>query len=300
MKNSFLFLFLFLAGSLSAQELQCKVQVISPSLQTSASDKQTFEQLEQSMMEFMNNTRWTTENFKETEKIECNLLINISEMPSVEEFAGTMQITSSRPVFNTNYKTSLINWVDENFRIKYQRGAPLLFSIDQHRSNLTSLLAFYAYMIIALDYDSFSPEGGSKYYNKAQQVVNNAQSAAESGWRASEGDRNRYWIVDNALQSLYKPWRQLYYKYHRLGFDRLFDNVVEGRKAVIESLELVQTLYKQRPANINIQIFFSTKVNELVSLFSEATPEEKQKAFNLCKSMDPGNMTKYQKIVGKN
>lgn len=297
MKRSLLLLMFFLPLFSGAQELLCKVQIIYPSLQVSAADKILLEQLQTQLQEFMNNTRWTTENFKDEEKIDCNILMNISEMSSSEDFGGTIQVTSSRPVFNTNYKTTLINFIDENFKFKYQRGTPLLFSIDQHRNNLTSVLSFYAYMMIAYDYDSFSPEGGTRYFAKAQQIVNNAQSAAEPGWRASEGDRNRYWMVDNALQGVYKPLRQAFYKYHRMGFDRMYDNLAEGRKEVIASLELIQAVAKQRPASFNVQIFFSTKVNELVSLFSSAPQDEKMKAFNLCKTMDPGNMTKYQKIL---
>lgn len=297
MKKLFLFPLLFFALQSGAQELMCKLQIISPSLQTSAADKLLFEQLQQQLQEFMNNTRWTTENFKEEEKIDCNILINISEMPSAEDFGGTIQVTSSRPVFNTNYKSTTMNYIDENFKFKYQRGTPLLFSIDQHRNNLTSVLAFYAYMMIAYDYDSFSPEGGSKYFAKAQQIVNNAQSASEPGWRAAEGDRNRYWMVDNAQQGVFKPLRQAFYKYHRLGFDRLYENIEEGRKEVLSALELINVVAKQRPASFNVQMFFSMKVNELVSLFSSAPVNEKQKAFNLCKAMDPVNLTKYQKIL---
>lgn len=297
MKKLILLILLFPALSLHAQELMCRLQIISPSLQVSAADKLLFEQLQQQLQEFMNNTRWTTETFKDEEKIDCNVLINISEMSSNEDYGGTIQVTSSRPVFNTNYKSTLFNYLDENFKFKYQRGTPLLFSIDQHRNNLTSVLAFYAYMIIAYDYDSFSLEGGSKYFAKAQQIVNNAQSASEPGWRAAEGDRNRYWMVDNAIQGVFKPLRKAFYDYHRMGFDRMYDNVEEGRKSIIAALEQIQVVAKQRPASFNVQIFFSTKVNELVSLFSEAPPADKQKAFNLCKAMDPGNLTKYQKIL---
>lgn len=292
-----LFSLIFAAGMLSAQELNCKVEITSPSLQTSAGDKQTFIQLQEQLTDFMNNTRWTTENFKQEEKIECNFLINLSEQTASDQFGGSIQITSRRPVYNSNYSTPLLNYKDNDFKFTYQRGTQLIFSIDQHRNNLTSVLAFYAYMIIAYDYDSFAPEGGSKYFVKAQQVVNNAQAASEPGWKAFEGDRNRYWMVDNALQSVFKPLRTAYYKYHRLGFDRLYENMEEGRKSVIEALELIQGVAKVRIASFNVQFFFSTKVNELVDLFKEAPDADKQKAYQLCKSMDPGNLTKYQKIL---
>ncbi len=286
-----------LSAPLYAQELNCKVQVISPSLQTSASDKQALEQLQQTLTEFMNNTRWTGETFKDNEKIECNILINISEQPAVDEYGGTMQVTSRRPVFNSSYSTTILNYVDDNCKFRYERGAALLFSIDQHRSNLTSMLAFYAYMIIAYDYDTFSPEGGSRYFVRAQQIVNNAQGAAEPGWKAFEGDRNRYWLVDNAQQSVFKPLRSAFYNYHRNGFDRMYDNFVEGRKSVILALNEILEVHKTRPGSFNIQLFFSTKANELIDLFSQATAEEKQQVFNLCKQMDPANLNRYQRIM---
>ena len=281
----------------TGQELNCKVQVISPSLQTSAADKQVFEQLQQSIYDFLNNTRWTTETFKDEEKIECNFLINISEQSSAEVFGGSIQVTSRRPVYNSNYSSTVFNYVDENFKFKYQRGTPLLFSIDQHRTNLTSVLAFYAYMVIAYDYDSFSLEGGQRYFVKAQQVVNNAQTAAEPGLKAFEGDRNRFFLVDNALQAVYKPLREAFYKYHRLGFDRMQENIVEGRKSVIEALEMIQTVVKLRPASFNVQVVFSAKVNEIVDLFSQAPQAEKVKVYNLCRLMDAGNLSKYQKLL---
>jgi hypothetical protein len=297
MKKIMVVLLLVIPLLSSGQELLCRVQIISPSLQTSAADKLLFEQLQQQLTEFMSNTRWTTETYKDEEKIDCNILMNISEMPSAEDFGGTIQVTSSRPVFNTNYKTTLFNFIDDNFKFRYQRGTPLIFSIDQHRNNLTSILAFYAYIIIALDYDSFSPEGGSRYFAKAQQVANNAQTAPEPGWKASENDQNRYWLVDNAMQGVFKPLRQAFYKYHRTGFDRMYDNVAEARKDVIGALELIQGVAKQRPASLNVRLFFAAKVDEIVNLFSEAPAEEKLKVYNLCRSMDAGNLTKYQKLT---
>jgi hypothetical protein len=281
----------------SGQELMCLVDIVSPKLQLSAADKQALDELKLAIREFVNNTRWTTETFADNEKIECSMTINLSEMTSVEDFGGSIQITSARPVFNSSYKTAVFNFRDEDFKIKYQRNAPMIFSIDQHRSNLTSILAFYVYMIIAYDYDTFSPEGGTKYFNKAQQIVNNAQSAVEPGWKAFEGDRNRYWLVDNALQPVFKPLRQAFYKYHRQGFDMLYNNITEGRKVIMQAIDLIQQVAKQRIASMNVQIFFSTKVDELVELFKGATPEEQQKAYALFKSIDPGNATKYEKII---
>lgn len=284
--------------SLSAQELNCKVQIISPSLQTSAADKQVFVELTSALREFMNNTRWGTENFKIEERIEMNILINVSEQPAADEFGGSIQVTTSRPIHNTNYKSTVFNWVDNDFKFKYQRGAAIQFSIDRHRDNLSSVLAFYAYMALGYDYDSYSLEGGTKYFVKAQQISSNAQGVSEPGWRAAEtGGRNRYWLVENALQQLFQPLRQVFYKYHREGFDVLYSNITSGTNAVIECLELIQKVAKSRPASFNVQVFFSTKVDELVSLFTGAAPELKTKAYNLLKVLDPANLNKYNKIT---
>lgn len=290
-------LLVVITSKLSAQELNCKVQIISPSLQTSAADKQVFEELTSAIREFMNNTRWGSENYKQEERIEMNILINLSEQPSSDQYGGSIQVTSTRPVHNSNYKSTVFNWVDNDFSFRYQRGAAIQFSIDRHRDNLSSVLAFYAYMCMGYDYDSFSKEGGTKYFLKAQQISTNAQGVSEPGWRAAESQRNRYWLVENALQQLFQPLREAFYKYHREGFDVLFSNIATGTQAVIESIELIQKVHKTRPGSFNVQVFFSTKVDELVSLFSGATTEQKNKAFTLLKSVDPANLNKYNKIL---
>ena len=288
---------IFLVGGFSsAQELNCKVQIISPSLQTSAADKQVFVELTSALREFMNNTRWGTENFKVEERIEMNILINVSEQPSADEFGGSIQVTTSRPIHNTNYKSTVFNWIDNDFKFKYQRGAAIQFSIDRHRDNLSSVMAFYAYIALGYDYDSYALEGGTKYLIKAQQISSNAQGVSEPGWRAAEGQRNRYWLIENALQQLFQPLRQVFYKYHREGFDVLFSNLTTGTNAVIECLELIQKVAKSRPGSFNVQLFFSTKVDEMVNLFQGASPDLKTKAFNLLKSLDPANLNKYNKI----
>lgn len=289
-------LVIFTLSNANAQEFNCKVDIISPSLQTSAADKQVFEELKGALREFINNTRWGTDNFKIEERIEMNLLINLSEQPSSDEFGGSIQVTSSRTIHNTNYKSTVFNWIDNDFKFKYQRGTAIQFSIDRHRDNLSSVIAFYCYMIMGYDYDSYALEGGTKWFLKAQQICTNAQGVSEPGWRAAEGQRNRYWLVENALQQLFQPLREVYYKYHREGFDVLYGDVNKGTNAVIACLELLQKIHKSRPGSFNVQVFFSTKVDELVNLFGGAAPDVKTKAFTLLKSIDPANLNKYNKI----
>lgn len=279
-----------------SQELNCQVTVISPSLQTSATEKQVFEELQLSVLEFMNNTRWTNDVFGDNEKIECIIQINISEQISAEDFGGDIQISASRPVYNSSYSTSIFNFKDADFKFKYQRGTPIRFSIDVHRTNLSSVLAYYAYMILGYDYDTFSAEGGSQYFIKAQQIVNNAQNTSEPGWKASESTKNRFAIVDNALQNVFKPLRQAYAKYHREGFDIMSQDVAKGRAAVYDALLLIEQVHKLRPGSINTQIFFTAKRQEIINLYKGATAEEKTTVLKLLKKIDGANASKYEDI----
>jgi hypothetical protein len=285
--------------SITAQELNCQVSVInSPQLQLSANDLEIIKDMETNIYEFMNTTRWTKDNFEIEERINCNILITLTGKDGTDRFSGKIQIQSSRPVLNSAYNTTLFNFVDSDFDVTYLRGSAILFSIEQYRDNLSSILGYYAYMILAYDYDSFSLEGGSEYFKKAQSVANLAKSSGDSGWESSAGKRkNRYWLVDNAQQSLFKPLRKAYYNYHRLGFDVMQKDMPNARKEVLASLKLIDKVQRARPGSINVQIFLSSKTDELVSLFSQAEVKEKNAAVNLLKRMDPASSSKYQEIL---
>ena len=245
----------------------------------------------------MNNTRWTTDIFEIEERINVSILITISAAPSTSSYEGKIQVQSTRPVYNTAYNTTLFNFVDNNFNFSYARNTALLFSIDRYRNNLTSVLAFYAYMVLAYDYDSFSPDGGDPYFTKAQIVANNAKNSGDAGWQAAGKQNNRYWMVDNALQSVFKPVRAAYYKYHREGFDIMYNDLPEGRKIVLEALESLAPLQRSRPGNLNMQIFMTSKSAELIDLFSQSDMAEKNKAVSILKRLDPTNSSKYQDIL---
>jgi len=298
-KQIFLFSLLIFAGVLRAQELNCQVTIISaPGLQVGPVEKEIMSELELSVYDFMNNTRWTGDLYQIEERINCNVMITINEMPSASQFNGKMQIQSSRPVYNTGYNTVLFNFEDNDVAFAYLRNSALLFSIDQYRDNLTSILAFYAYMIIGYDYDSFELKGGTKYFNKAQIIAANAKNSGDPGWSASAGKKNnRYWMVDNVLQSVFEPIRQTYYNYHRLGFDIMYDDIVNGRKAVLESLQLLDKVQRARPGSLNLQIFLTSKSAELINLFSQAEITEKNAVVNVLKKLDPTNSSKYQEIL---
>jgi hypothetical protein len=300
MKKIFSLLFIVIfAGNLFSQELNCQITVqAAPGLQIGPVEKEIMTELEASIYDFMNNTRWTSDVFEIEERINCNLMITISEMPSQSSFNGKMQIQSSRPVYNSGYNTVLFNFEDQDISFNYLRNTAILFSIDQYRDNLSSILAFYAYMIIAYDYDSFELKGGTKYFNKAQIISANAKNSGDPGWSASAGKKNnRYWMVDNAIQSVFEPIRITYYNYHRLGFDIMYDDMLGGRKVVLESLQLLDKVQRARPGSLNLQIFLTSKSDELVNLFSQAEITEKNAAINVLKKLDPTNSSKYQEIL---
>ena len=299
MKNKtliiFSFLFLLSSGLLEAQELNCAVQVLTPQIQ--GSDKQVFETLKKEIVEFMNNRKWTSDPFLLQERIECSLMITVSERPSTDEFKAIIQVQTRRPVYKSTYFSPLINFNDQDFSFHYVEFSPLEFNEQTFLSTLTSTLAFYAYMIIGLDYDSFGNNAGAPFFQKALAIVNNAQNAPEKGWRAFESTRNRYWLVENMTNVQMKAMHDIYYKFHRLGLDGMSENMVNGRAEVMESLELLQKMNQEKPSTLIMQTFFAAKADELVNIFSEAPPEEKNRVFTLLNDLDPTNITKYQKLT---
>ena len=289
------FLLCFLLTNTKAQELNCNVQVNSTQIQ--GSDKSVYDAMQKSIFEFINTRKWTNNVYKNSERIECTILINITEQISTNEFKGTIQIQSRRPIFNTSYNSTLLNHIDKDFEFKFNEFDPLVFSETTLTSNLTSVLAFYANIIIALDYDSYSLNGGTRYFQKAQTIVSNAQGAQETGWKAFEGERNRYWLVENMLHQNYAPLRECFYKYHRLGFDAMAQNVPNARVVVLSSLILLEKVYERKPCSFLLQIFFNSKSSEITDLFMEALPKEKADVTNLLNKIDPNNMSKYDQIV---
>ncbi|MBI4929759.1 MAG: DUF4835 family protein [Bacteroidetes bacterium] len=281
-------------GFCFAQELNCSVQVISPQLNNSA-DKKILQTLQQSIFEFMNNRKWTNDVFQQDERIECSVVITITAKSS-DVFDGSIQVQARRPVYKSSYNSLLLNVLDKNLSFRYVEYQPLEFVENTFTANLTSVLAYYANVIIGADYDSFSLEGGTPYYQKAQAIVSNAQSASEKGWKFNEDDHNRYWIVENILNSTFKPLRECMYKYHRTGFDAMAEDLITGRATVLSSLELLKKVYDSKPNSYSLTLFFLAKADEIVNLFTLAEPAEKTKLLALVNEIDPANNTKYNKI----
>lgn len=277
------------------QELRCNIQVNSTQIQ--GTNKQVFQTLQTAIYEFMNNTAWTNHVYSNEERIECNIMITLQDH-SGDEFNGSIQVQSRRPVFNTSYNTTVLNYKDDDLKFNYVEFEPLEFSINEHRSNLTSVLAYYAYIIIGLDYDTFSMLGGTEYYQKAEQIVNNAQNTPESGWKAFESRRNRYWLIENILNDRYKGIREFLYRYHRLGLDVMESKEAPGRAEIALSLELLQKIYRQKP---DPYLFFydlilDAKSDELINVFSESFMAEADRVYNILVEIDPTRAEKYKKI----
>jgi hypothetical protein len=294
-KYLYIFLFIIVSRTFFAQELNCQVSVISPQIQ-GTTEKQIFEQLQKAIFEFMNNTKWTKDNYITSERIDCSILINVTQKLSADDYRGTIQVQSRRPIYRSSYFSPTVSYIDENFIFKFQQFQQLDFNLNTFSNNITSVLAFYAYVVLANDYDTFSNLGGTEYFQKAQLIVSNAQSASETGWKSFESNKNRYWIVENALQPVFQPIRECMYKYHRLGLDIMNEKPNEGRKEILKSFDLLLGVYKNRPASYIMELFFNAKVDEVVNIFSKAPPDEKVKAVEILTTVDPANSTKYFKI----
>lgn len=296
-KYFYIILCFFASKAVFSQELNCQVSVISPQIQ-GTTEKQIFEQLQKAIFEFMNNTKWTKDNYTTSERIDCSILINVTQKLSADDYRGTIQIQSRRPIYKSSYFSPTVTYIDDNFIFKFQQFQQLDFNLNTFSNNITSILAFYAYVILANDYDTFSNLGGTEYFQKAQLIVSNAQSASETGWKSFESNKNRYWIVENALQPVFQPIRECMYKYHRLGLDIMNEKTNEGRKEILKSFDLLLVVYKNRPASFMMELFFNAKVDEVVNIFSKAPPDEKAKAVEILTTVDPANSTKYFKIQG--
>ena len=302
-KRIFLIILAFLVSVLIyGQDLKCNVQIVSQQIQ--GTNKQVFQTLQTAVYEFMNNQVWTNHVYSMDERIECNLLFNITEQLSADEFKGTLQIQSRRPIYNTNYNTVMLNYMDNDINFRYVEFEPLEFDETQYISSLTALLAFYAYIIIGFDYDSFSFDGGTPYFQKADNIVSNAQNAREVGWKSFESTshRNRYWLINDVLDEKYAPIREFNYRYHRLGLDVMDSKVVEGRAVIAETLVSLQKIYRQKPDPFMqlLNVIMDAKADEFVNIFSESFTEEKNRVVTILREIDPSNQTKYDRILSAN
>jgi len=282
------------AITVRAQDLNARVQVLSPKLQTT--NKRVFQTLETAMKDFLNGRKWSTDQILPQERINCSFILNITQWDGSSKFSAELQVQSSRPVFNANYNTTLLNVNDKDFDFTYTEGQSIDYSDQSFQNNLSAVMAFYAYIIVGMDYDSFSRFSGTPYFAAAQNVVTNAQSSSYKGWKAFDSNLNRYWLAENLNNKVYADLRGFIYDYHRNGLDVMADNASKGRKTIAGILPVLAQLDRQRVGSMLPTIFFSAKGDELVSIFSQASPQEKALAINTLSQADPANGNKYQAL----
>ncbi|MVM32656.1 DUF4835 family protein [Spirosoma sp. HMF4905] len=299
MKAIFLAILSCLCVFAQAQELNCQVTINSDQL--FAQQKTDFayvSQLKGIITEFMNNRRWSNEQFAVNERINCSMNINLVKSLSQGVFEATAQIVVTRPVYGTNYETTIFSYVDRAFNFVYLPTTPVYFRENQFSDDLTSLLAYYANVILAVDYDTFSKEGGSQFIQRAYTITNLAQQGSANGaWQAGGDRRNRYWLVENLQNQQLIPFRDGLYTYHRLGLDVFAANPVQVRKQILDLLTTIRTIGLQLPNSVLLNSFFDAKSKELYNILFEGTPAERQKAFDLLSYLDPAKTENYRKLI---
>jgi hypothetical protein len=291
-------LVLFFCTQVYSQELRCNIQLVTSKIP--GTNKQVFQTLQTAVTEFMNNTAWTNYKFSNAERIECNILFNLTEMIGNDQFKGSLTVQTQRPVFNSSYNTVLLNYVDNDLDFRYVEYQPLEFSETIYTSGLTSILAYYANIILGINFDSFGLMSGNEFFQRAEKIVNNAQNATEAGWKASESTsrKNRYWLVNNILNNDFSPVREFIYTYHRKGLDQMFDKTFEAREEIVNSLILLQEVYRSRPDPFMhfLQVILDAKNEEFVNIFKEATEDEKRRVMSILNQIDPTHKETYARI----
>lgn len=276
-----------------AQELQCSVEVNTGSIE--GTNKTVFESLKESIFEYLNENKWTNAVFSPNEKIECRLFLTVKEY-SDDRIKGDIQIQLVRPVFNSTYTTTLFNFRDTKVEFDYREGEPLIFSEGNWDGNLTGILNYYAYLLLALDFDSFSPRGGQPYFDKAASVVQMAQSSGEPGWRTFDDNRNRSAVLNSFTDSNTGMIRDLIYQYHRKGLDEMATSPDKGRAAITSSLHAIADIYKNAPMSVALSIFRDSKLEELVNIYSKAPQSERDKVYELLEEIYPADIDRLEKI----
>lgn len=283
-----------------AQELNARVS-INASRVSSQTDKKVFSTLQNAIANLLNNRKWTNETFQANEKINCNFLLNISEAQPGNLYKASITVQAARPVYNTNYETPLINFQDDNVTFRYVEFQPFEFNdnrvsgSDPLVSNLSAVFGYYVYMILGLDFNSFALRGGDPYFQKAQNIVNAAPEGRDvTGWKAFDGLRNRYWLVENLVNNRYNTIHEAMYSYYRLGMDNLYENESAGRTAILNTLQMLNSLNNDIGNTMIIPFFLQGKSQELIKIFKKATPEEKQKARDILIKIDISNANTYK------
>ncbi|MEO5781991.1 MAG: DUF4835 family protein [Ginsengibacter sp.] len=292
--------FFSMAIGINAQELRARINVLSNRVGGNV-DKKTFQTLQTALNNFINNRKWTTDNFSPQEKIDCSFLLNLESTNDANVYKASLTIQSARPVFNSSYLSPIINFQDNEIIFKYSEFQQMEFNenrvagTDALASNLTAVIAYYIDIILGLDYDSFSARGGDIYFQKAQNIVNNAPDGRNiSGWKAFDGTRNRYWLVENLLNSRYTLIHDAYYRFYRTGMDKLYEDEIVSSNEILNVLSLLNNFNTDNPNTMILQFFLQGKTQELIKIFSKASPQEKVKALEFLQKLDISNASKYK------
>lgn len=303
MRKKYFFFIVAMGVALSgvhAQELNAKVNVLATRVPSTV-DHKVFQTLQGAIFNFLNNRKWSNENFQNNEKITCNFLINISSAGDNNTYQANLTVQAGRPVFNSSYQSPLINFNDDNFTFRYVEYQPLDFNENRvqgsepYAANLTAELAYYVYVILGLNFDSFALRGGDPYFQKALNIVNNAPDSRDiSGWKPFDGVRNRYWLAENLTNSKYTLIHDAYYSYYRSGLDQMYDKEEEGRAAILNTLNMLNTVNTETPNTMIMQFFFQGKSGEISKVFQKSPPDEKSRALELLTKLDISNLNKYK------
>ncbi len=280
--------------SAKAQEFNFDVSVSTAKV--AGTDQRAYESLKEAVINFMNNRVWTNVKFNPEERLEGAIVINVKRKTD-NVIEAELNIAVRRPTYKTNYSTALFNYVDDDFAFEYVESQPLDFNENSYMSNLTSTLAFYAYYSLGLYFDSFGLYGGDNFFKVADQIVISAQGADETGWKAFDDKRNRYWLCENMTNAAYKPIRQFMYEYHRLGLDVMSTKTDEGKAAITKSLDYLKQMYSEKPNILFMQVLNDTKRNEWKSIYSEGSQQDKTKAINIFREIDPSHASEYEEIL---
>ncbi|MBK7562514.1 MAG: DUF4835 family protein [Chitinophagaceae bacterium] len=285
-----------------AQEIQARLTVLTSKVSTQV-DKKVFQTLQNALMNFLNNRRWTNDAFQTSEKIQCNFLLNIDQDLGNNTFKGKLTVQAARPVYNTNYDSPIMNFLDDNIVFRYVEFQPVEFNEnriqgnDPMTANITAVLAYYVNLILGLDYDSFSLRGGDPYFQKAWNIVNNAPESRDiTGWKSFESIRNRYWLAENFNNSRFALIHDALYSYYRTGMDIFFENEDAGRTGIQNCLNFLNTINNENPNSMFLQFFFQGKSTELVKVFSKANADQKTRARDILTKLDITNGTAYKEL----
>ena len=299
MKRLLILLACLMALSVQAQELKCTVTINSDKIE--GTNKSVYETLRQAIMDYMNNNRWTNMTFAESEKIECSMMIIVNSV-SDNVFNCEMQLQAKRPVYNTTYSTPLLNFADKNFVFSYQEFDRIEYQQNLFTTNLTAMLAYYVYLILGYDCDSYQRLGGTPYFQACEDIVSTCQSASmdaleQKGWKAFDSNRNRYALINNLMDEAFKKYREYYYTYHRQGLYMMASNVANARATIAEGLPVLRDANRARPATYVVNVFLDAKADELTNIFMKGTDKEKKSVYEILMDIDPTRNNLYEKII---